>query len=1074
MRRSLFCCTVIAFALLSTTSAPSTAQGLAQAPPKLLDRLPFRSIGPATMGGRVDDVAVYERRSATFYIGAATGGVWKTLNNGTTWEPVFDHQGVASIGALAVAQDDPDVVWVGTGENNNRQSSSWGAGVYKSTDGGRTWNSVGLKESRHIGRIVLDPRNHDVVYLAATGHLWGPNPERGVYKTTDGGATWSRVLFVDDDTGATDLAMDPSDPSVLYAAMYQRRRAVWGFNGGGPGSGLYKSTDAGATWTKLEQGIPGGPLGRIAVDVYRSNPNIVYALVQAADSSGLYRSDDAGAHWTKRSDTDPRPNYFSQVRVDPKDASRVYVLGVRVMISDDAGHEFREVRLPSTGPTGGRPRDDLDVHAMWIDSTDPAHLVIGADVGVAVSHDRGATWDYVNNLPLGQFYHVGYDMDTPYRVYGGLQDNDVWGGPSNALDPFGIGNRDWFTLTIGDGFVTLADPRDSRIVYGETQNGSVSRIDRETGEQISIRPRAANGEPPLRWAWDTPFLISPHDANTLLVAAQKVFRSTDRGATWEAVSPDLTGGADRDTLSLMGVAGNDITMSKNDGIAAWPTLVSLTESPVRPGVYYAGADDGRVHGSRDGGRTWTDLTGRLPGLPAGAVPERLVASAFDEGTVYATFDDHAQDDYAPFVFMSGDFGKTWASLASTLPAGEVVNCLTEDPRNRDVLYLGTEAGLFVSLDRGAHWLPWRSNLPAVPIDEITIHPRDNDMLLATHGRSIWVLDDLGPVQEAAGAARAKAYLFAIDPAVELLVKNDFAGYPGDRSFWGQNPEPGASLSWYLQDSARSVEISVRDSSGAVVRHMGEDDLTEPATPGLHHASWDLRHQPLAPTPAPGRGGGSRFRRSSPGPFVLPGDYRVELTVDGSPAGTRTVHVSRDPRLRIAWSDLVVLHDVTLWLHEIQGVMNEVGVALDSATAQVEAAQEILKGAAGAPQRLRALADSSSGLLAELTGELGVAARMGFGRGGPGAGADELRNRIPGLQRELMSWTGKVTSRQLGEVERAGTDLGALVTRLNAVLTEGLPSLYTGLAAAGLNPPPRYPIPPVAFHLRIWEEVNDGG
>ena len=1026
------------------------------------------------MGGRVDDVAVYEGRTATFYIGAATGGVWKTVNNGTTWEPVFDGQDVSSIGAVAVAQDDPDIVWVGTGEDNNRQSSSWGSGVYKSTDGGRTWKNVGLKESRHVGRVLIDPRNHDVVYVAATGHLWGPNPERGVYKTTDGGLTWSRVLFVDDDTGATDLAMDPSDPSVLYAAMYQRRRAVWGFNGGGPGSGLYKSTDAGTTWKKLDQDIPKGPLGRIAMDVYRSDPNIVYALIQAEDSSGVYRSDDAGAHWTKQSDTDPRPNYFSQVRVDPKDASRVYVLGVRVMISDDAGTEFRQVRLPDTGPTGGRPRDDLDVHAMWIDPADPDHLVIGADIGVAVSYDRGATWDYVNNLPLGQFYHVGYDMDTPYRVYGGLQDNDVWGGPSNALDPFGTGNRDWFTLTIGDGFVALADPRDSRIVYGETQNGSLSRIDRVTGEQISIRPRATTGEPPLRWAWDTPFLISPHDPNTLLIAAQKVFRSPDRGATWKAISPDLTSGADRDTLSLMGVVGKDITLSKNDGISAWPTLVSVTESPVRPGVYYAGSDDGSVHGSRNGGTSWTDLTGRVPGLPAGAVPERLVASAFEESTVYATFDDHAQDDYAPYVYASDDYGETWTSLASTLPAGQVVNCLTEDPRNGDVLYLGTESGLFVSLDRGGHWLPWKSNLPTVPIDEITIHPRANDMLLATHGRSIWILDDLTPLQEAADAAGARAYLFDIDPAVELLVKNDFAGYPGDRSFWGRNPEPGASITWYLHDTARSVQISVRDSAGAVVRHMGDDNLEDPTSPGLHRASWDLRHQPLEPTPGAGRGGGGRGRRSFPGPFVLPGDYRVELTVDGSSAGTRTVRVSTDPRLRIARPDLLVLHDVTLWLHELQGVMNEVGVALDSATAQVEAAQELLKGAAGPPRRLRALADSSSGLLAELTDELGAAPRLGFGRGGSGANADALRNRIPGLQRELMSWTGKVTTGQLGEVERSGSDLGSLVTRLNAVLTDGLPALYSALADAGLNPPARRPIPPVAFHLRIWEEVNDDG
>jgi hypothetical protein len=421
--------------------------------------------------------------------------------------------------------------------------------------------------------------------------------------------------------------------------------------------------------------------------------------------------------------------------------------------------------------------------------------------------------------------------------------------------------------------------------------------------------------------------------------------------------------------------------------------------------------------------------------------------------------------------VSGDYGATWTSLASTLPAGQVVNCLTEDPRNGDVLYLGTESGLFVSMDRGGHWLPFKSNLPTVPIDEITIHPRDNDMLLATHGRSIWILDDLSPIQEAAEASRARAYLFDIDPAAELLVKNDFAGYPGDRSFWGMNPEPGASISWYLQDTVQSVGIAVRDSGGAVVRRMGQEDLSDPGTPGLHHVSWDLRHQPLESPAGAGRGGGSRFRRGSPGPFVLPGDYQVELTVDGSPAGTRTVHVSSDPRLRITEPDLVVLHDVTLWLHELQGVVNQVGVALDSAVSQVSAAQSLLEGSANPPARVRATADSLGGLLAGLTGELGAAPRMGFGRGGPGGNADALRNRIPALQRELMSWTGKVSATQLADVDRSGSDVGSLVARLNAVLTEGLPALHAALGDAGLNPPPFRPVPPIPFHPRLREEAN---
>jgi photosystem II stability/assembly factor-like uncharacterized protein len=1056
---------VALYLLLTACPAGVAAQAVAAPPPGLLDRLTFRGIGPATMGGRVDDVAVFDARPTVFYVGAATGGVWRTSNDGTTWTPVFDHEDVASIGAVAVAQDDSDLVWAGTGEDNNRQSSSWGDGVYKSRDGGRSWQKMGLADSRHIGRIVIDPRDHDVVYVAATGHLWGPNPQRGVFKTTDGGVTWTKVLSVDDDTGATDLAMDPADHDVLYAAMYQRRRSAWGFDGGGPGSGLYKSVDGGTDWTKLTAGLPVGPLGRIAVDVYRSDPRILYALVEAAKEGGLYRSDDAGAHWTRQSDTDPRPNYFSQVRVDPKDANRVYVLGVRVMISDDAGHTFREVRLPDTGPAGGRPRDDMDVHAMWIDPSNPAHLVIGADVGVATSYDRGATWVYLNNLPLGQFYHVGYDMEVPYHVYGGLQDNDVWTGPSAARDPFGIGNRDWHTLTIGDGFVAVPDPADSRVVYGETQNGSVSRIDQVTGEQISIRPRAAAGEAPLRWAWNTPLVVSPHDPNTLLIGAQRVFRSTDRGSTWTPISPDLTGGADRDTLSLMGVKGKDITLSKNDGVSGWPALVSLTESPVQTGLYYAGSDDGRVHVSRDGGKSWTDLTGRFPGLPAGAVPEGLVASSFAEGSAYATFDDHQADGYAPYVYMTTDYGRTWTSLVSTLPAGQVVNCITEDPKNADVLYLGTESGLFVSFDRGGHWVPLKGNLPTVPIDEITIQPRENDMLLATHGRSLWILDDLSPLQEAAAAAKSAAYLFAIDPAAEIRVKNDFAGYPGNRAFWGQNPDFGASVDYYLEARPDSISLSIRDASGTVVRTLSAAEPGDSVTPGLNHVSWDLRHQPLPPPPG-GRGGrgargGGRGRTGSPGPYVLPGAYEVQLLVDGRVAGTRPVQVSTDPLLRISAPDLRRLHDTALMLHRLQGVTSRAGTALDTAATQVDAARAALDSAASPPAALVAAAASLAGQLQDLTHRLGTPPRFGFGRGG--AGAEEgLRNRISTLERDLTSWTEAPTPAQLRDAAAGRDALAALVTTLNRIATTQLPDLYARLTAAGVKVPARRPIPPVVM------------
>ncbi len=745
-------------------------------------RLTFRSIGPATMGGRVDDLAVLESQPSVFYAGVATGGLWKTMNSGTTWAPVFDEEDVASIGAVAIARDNANLVWVGTGENNNRQSSSWGGGVYKSNDGGRTWKNMGLTESKHVGRIVIDPRDSNVVYVAATGHLWGPNPERGVFKSVDGGLTWSKSLFIDDLTGATDLAMDPSNDEVLYAAMYQRQRAAWGFNGGGPGSGIFKSTDAGRSWTKLREGIPAGQLGRIGLDVYRANPNVVYALIQSESESGIYRSDDAGGKWTKVSATNPRPSYFSQVRIDPKDQKRIYVLGVRLMVSDDEGRTFREVRVSFTRPGGDRPRDDLDVHAMWIDPRDPAHLIIGSDVGVAISYDRGATWDCVDNLPIGQFYHVGYDMDVPFRVYGGLQDNDVWGGPSAVRNRFGIANHEWFTLSIGDGFVAIADPRDPRVVYGETQDGNVARIDRDSNERLPIKPQAGAGEPALRWAWDTPLIISPHAPNTILIGANRVYRSVDRGNSWEPISPDLTSGVDRDSLKLMGVPGKEIKLSRNDGVSSYPALVALTESPRIAGLYYAGADDGTVHVTRDGGRTWVDISRNFPGRPSQAAAARLVASAFSERVAYATFNNHRSDDYGPYVYMTNDYGQTWISLASSLPKSQTVNCITEDPKNQNVLYLGTESGLFVTVDKGQQWVRLKGNLPTVPIDEITIQSRDNALLLATHGRSIWILDNLAPIQQAEEALRTQAYLFDMSPALQFIPSNEHANYPGDRRF----------------------------------------------------------------------------------------------------------------------------------------------------------------------------------------------------------------------------------------------------------------------------------------------------
>ena len=606
--------------LLGDAQPAPAARTIEQAGP--LDSLHFRAIGPASMSGRVSDLAVYEANPAVYYVGTAHGGVWKTTNNGTTFEAQMQDGGLMSIGDVAVSQSNPDLVWVGTGESNNRQSTSWGDGVYKSTDGGKTYANVGLRTSRHINRLVIDPRDNNVVFVAATGSLWGPGGERGVFKTADGGTTWKQVLEVDEDTGANDLVMDPANSRILYASTYQRRRTACCMNGGGPGSGIWKSTDAGETWARQQGGIPEGSLGRIALDVYRRRPNILYALIEgpgagaaggrggasaveegpgaaagggqgggrgtAAGSTaplatGLYRSNDSGATWKKVNNANPRPMYFSQVRVDPNDPDVVYLGGVKMHQTKDGG---------ATISTNVSATIHDDVHAIWIDPANSNHLVIGGDGGVAESHDMAKTWVFLPNLPLGTFYHVSYDMATPYNVCAGAQDNYNWCGPSAVRGAVGIANYHWVTVQGGDGFVVLQDPVERRVVYSESQDGNMVRWDRTTGETMSIRPQAKPGEPALRWHWDTPLILSPHDPKVVWAAANKVFRSPDRGLTWMAASGDLTSGVSRDDIETMGVKNSATQIARNDGIAAWPAIVSLAESPKRPGLLYAGTDDG--------------------------------------------------------------------------------------------------------------------------------------------------------------------------------------------------------------------------------------------------------------------------------------------------------------------------------------------------------------------------------------------------------------------------------------------------------------------------------------------------
>ena len=1037
---------LIVVALVLAAGGPTVGQTGPVPGEALFDGLKFRSIGPATMGGRVDDFAVLESNPSVYYIAMSIGGLFKTVNNGTTFEPIFQNEEVSSVGDVAIAPNDPNLVWVGTGENNNRQSSSWGGGMYKSTDGGRTWKHMGLTDSRHIARVIVDPVDHDVVYVAALGHLWGANKERGIYKSTDGGATWQNVLFVDDNTGATELVMDPSNNKVLYAATYQRRRSTWGFNGGGPGSAIYKSTDAGRTWVKLTNGIPPGPLGRIGLDVYRKDPRVVYARIQHATESGVYRSDDGGASWRKMSSTNPRPMYFSQIRVDPNDDHRIYVLGVQIHISDDGGKTFIE---------NGTLHSDH--HAFWINPANSNHVMTGNDGGIGVSWDRGVKWDFLDNMAAGQFYHVSYDMETPYNVYGGLQDNYSWGGPSAVRGRFGISNFDWFIVGGGDGFVAVPDPRDSRIVYAESQNGNIIRTDRVTSERKTIRPTLAKGEKPLRWNWDTPLFISPHNADVIYTAANVVFRSNDRGHSWTPISGDLTTGTDRDTLSLMGVQGKDIKIAKNDGISSYPTLTALAESPKRAGLLYAGGEDGSVQVTRDGGKTWQNASGKF-GPVKGVYVSRIAPSAFDESTVYLTFDNHRENDYNPYVFASADAGNTWRNITGNLPKGHAVRCIIEDIKNPNVLYVGTEFGLFVSLDRGARWTRIRSNLPTVPIYEIALHPRDNDMILATHGRSIWIVDDLSPIQQASDVLSTDSSLFDIRPAMQMNAANDRTNFAGDRRFWGENPTPGAAIAYHLRQPAKELKLTVRDAGGAVVSELAGDEVKDANRAGINRVHWDLRYEALPPprgVPQPGAGlfpsAGLR------GPFVLPGEFRVTLTVDGRDVGTKPLRVGGDRLIEITDADRKLHHDTALALHELQRSANEAAEAIATIGDQFRGIDDVVR-RGNPPPPVRSAVEDARTKLSALRRQLGLAGGGEGGQeGGGGFGNQAVRNQIGQVKNQVLGSTSAPTEMQTRAVRDLREDLAKVITEANTMISSVMPGVYKALAEHNLQLSPLKPL-----------------
>lgn len=865
----------------------------------IVSGLSFRSVGPAITSGRISDFAVNPNRPSEYYVAASAGGVWKTVNNGTTYDPIFDGEGSYSIACVELAPSNPHVVWVGTGENNAQRSVDYGDGVYKSMDGGKSWKNMGLKTSEHIGNIVIHPSDENTVWVAAQGPLWSSGGERGIYKTTDGGETWKQVLEISEHTGVNEIVMDPRNPDVLYASSWQRARKVWTFIGGGPESTIYKSIDGGETWNKSDSGLPGGDKGRIGLTISPVNPDIVYAIVDATpDSEGFYRSTDRGASWSKMSDYSTSSNYYQEIIADPFDADRVYSMNTWAHVTNDGGKTWERL---------GEKSKHVDNHCMWIDPADAQHYLIGCDGGIYESWDAAATWQFKPNLPVTQFYKVSTDNNLPfYHIYGGTQDNFSIGGPSRTNSANGIHNMDWYLTNGGDGFETQVDPTNSNIVYAQSQYGGLVRFDKQSGERVDLAPSERDGEAAYRWNWDAPLLISPHSPTRLYFAANKLFRSDDRGNTWEVISDDLSLQLDRNKLEVMGKVWSVDAVMKNASTSIYGSIVALTESPVKEDLLYVGTDDGLVHMSDNAGESWTKYSS-FPGIPERTYVNQLLASQHDENTVYAVFNNHKNGDFKPYVLKSTDRGASWTSITSDLPERGSVYTIAEDHVKADLLFVGTEFGVHTTVDGGKAWLKFSAGLPTIAVRDMEIQRRENDLVLGTFGRGFYVLDDYSPLRELTEEALEQpAQIF---PIKDALIYNQARplvyggkGFQGESFFNTPNPEVGAVITYYLKEAPKSLkalrkeaEKKAEEDSTAVTYPdfdalRAEDDQQgsfliftfkdaegnivsrqqESASAGMHRLLWEFRFPGTSPVSASGF--------SEDGPQVLPGTYTVEMHI----------------------------------------------------------------------------------------------------------------------------------------------------------------------------------------------------
>jgi photosystem II stability/assembly factor-like uncharacterized protein len=930
-----------------------TASIFAQNETSALSNLSWRSIGPANMGGRIADVEGVPGDPNTVYVATASGGIFKTTDGGINWTPIFDRQNTISVGDIALEPGNPDVIWAGTGEANPRNSVSFGDGVYKSTDGGKSWKHLGLKDTNSISRIIINPRNPDNVYVAAVGRLWGANDERGVFMTMDGGKTWTKTLFVDNQHGISDLEIDPVNPNILYAGVWRFERKPWTFTSGSEKGGVFRSIDGGRTWNKMDKGLP-KLVGRIGLAVSASNPNVVYAMLEAKEGT-LYRSDDKGENFrqvNRQQNLVARGFYYTQVKVDPTDENKVYAVASLMFKSLDGGRGFARIA----------PNIHIDFHALWIDPKNPKRMWAGQDGGVAVSSDEGRSWEYVNNFAAGQFYQVYADNSAPfYNLSGGLQDNGTWVGPSRNREPAGILNDDWRMFSFGDGFYAIQHPDNPDLFLSESQGGNVYRTDMKNREQQLVVPFFGVGgaaeNDKFRFNWNAPLILSPHDKNTVYLAGNAVFKSTDFGISWTQISQDLT----TNNRERLKDAGGPV-FPENTSAEYFCTIISLSESPIQRDMIWSGSDDGVLQMTTDGGKNWTNISKNVSGIPADSSVSHIELSRVNASTAYVSYDRHKFDDYKPYIFKTTDGGKSFSNISGNLPANAYVWVVREDLKNPNLLYAGTEIGLYASWDNGKNWLELNmKNFPRVAVHDIIIHPRDNDIILATHGRSLWVFDDATAVQKmSADVMQKEAHLFETRPTHRYAMMMTRYGI-GDKPFRGQNPPNGALVTYYLKeklDAKIPVKLQVFDSSNKMIgeyKNLAKEK-------GVNRFVWNISHE------------GTRLRRPLPpeflefagpprGPQVIPGTYTAKLFVGDKLQGESKVEVRVDPTVKVTPEGLQAQFDLAMKLRDLTSTMNDGLRQLDSLQMQTNQIEAVAKDRLGElpPDLTKAFADYKKSL-----------------------------------------------------------------------------------------------------------------